>query len=104
MFKARDRDPATQGASATRSDNALADSVNSAYKCELIRGPDQGPWRTVDDVETLSAAFAPRPTEDQCSPPTQTKYVDRSPTELSDTVSSGTPADHSSTTEVPSVA
>ena len=21
------------------------------YKAELIRGPDQGPWKTVDDVE-----------------------------------------------------
>lgn len=32
-------------------DNALAESVNNLYKTELIRGPDQGPWRTVDDVE-----------------------------------------------------
>ncbi len=32
-------------------DNALAESVNSLYKTELIYGPDQGPWRTVEDVE-----------------------------------------------------
>ena len=32
-------------------DNALAESVNAAYKEELIRGPGQGPWRTVEDVE-----------------------------------------------------
>ena len=32
-------------------DNALAESVNGLYKTELIRGPDQGPWRSVDDVE-----------------------------------------------------
>ena len=32
-------------------DNAPAESVNASYKCELIRGPGQGPWRTVEDVE-----------------------------------------------------
>ena len=32
-------------------DNALAESTNSLYKAELIRGPDQGPWRTIEDVE-----------------------------------------------------
>jgi len=32
-------------------DNALAENVNGLYKTELIRGPDQGPWRTVEDVE-----------------------------------------------------
>jgi putative transposase len=32
-------------------DNALAESVNSLYKTELIYGPDQGPWRTVEEVE-----------------------------------------------------
>jgi putative transposase len=32
-------------------DNALAESVNSLYKTELIYGPDQGPWRTVAEVE-----------------------------------------------------
>lgn len=37
--------------------NALAESVNSAYKCELIRGPDQGPWRTVEDVELATLSW-----------------------------------------------
>jgi putative transposase len=32
-------------------DNALAESVNSLYKAELIYGPDQGPWRTIEEVE-----------------------------------------------------
>jgi putative transposase len=32
-------------------DNALAESVNSLYKTELIYGPDQGPWKTVAEVE-----------------------------------------------------
>ena len=32
-------------------DNALAEAVNALFKTELIRGPGQGPWRTVDDVE-----------------------------------------------------
>ena len=32
-------------------DNALAESVNSLYKTELVYGPDQGPWRTVEEVE-----------------------------------------------------
>ena len=32
-------------------DNALAETVNGLYKTELIRGPGQGPWRSVDDVE-----------------------------------------------------
>jgi putative transposase len=32
-------------------DNALAESVNALYKAELIYGPDQGPWRTVEEVE-----------------------------------------------------
>jgi putative transposase len=38
-------------------DNALAESVNSAYKNELIRGPDQGPWRTVEDVELATLSW-----------------------------------------------
>jgi putative transposase len=38
-------------------DNALAESVNSAYKCELIRGPAQGPWRTVEDVELATLSW-----------------------------------------------
>ena len=37
-------------------DNALAETINGLYKTELIYGPDQSPWRTVEDVEleTLS--------------------------------------------------
>lgn len=38
-------------------DNALAESVNSLYKTELIRGPGQGPWKTVDDVELATLAW-----------------------------------------------
>jgi Integrase core domain len=39
-------------------DSALAEAMNGACKSELIRGPGQGPWRTVEDVElaTLSSA------------------------------------------------
>lgn len=38
-------------------DNALAESVNGAYKCELIRGPGRGPWRTVEDVELATLTW-----------------------------------------------
>jgi putative transposase len=38
-------------------DNALAESVNAIYKTELIRGPDQGPWKTVDDVELATLGW-----------------------------------------------
>jgi len=38
-------------------DNALAESTNSLYKAELIRGPDQGPWRTIEDVELATLAW-----------------------------------------------
>jgi len=38
-------------------DNALAETVNGLYKTELIRGPDQGPWRTVDDVELATLGW-----------------------------------------------
>jgi putative transposase len=38
-------------------DNALAEAVNAAYKCELIRGPGQGPWRDVDDVELATLSW-----------------------------------------------
>jgi hypothetical protein len=31
--------------------------VNGAYKCELIRGPGQGPWHTVEDVELATLAW-----------------------------------------------
>ena len=38
-------------------DNALAEAMNGAYKTELIRGPGQGPWRTVDDVELATLSW-----------------------------------------------
>jgi len=38
-------------------DNALAETVNGLYKTELIRGPDQGPWRTVEDVELATLGW-----------------------------------------------
>ncbi len=38
-------------------DNALAETVNSLYKAELIRHPDQGPWKTVGDVELATLAW-----------------------------------------------
>jgi len=38
-------------------DNALAESVNALYKSELIRGPNQGPWKTVDDVELATLGW-----------------------------------------------
>lgn len=38
-------------------DNALAESVNGLYKTELIRGPGQGPWRSVEDVELATLGW-----------------------------------------------
>jgi len=38
-------------------DNALAEAVNSLYKAELIRGPGQGPWKTIDDLELATLAW-----------------------------------------------
>jgi putative transposase len=38
-------------------DNALAESVIGLYKAELIRGPDQGPWRTIEDVELATLGW-----------------------------------------------
>jgi putative transposase len=38
-------------------DNALAETVIGLYKTELIRGPGQGPWRTVEDVELASLGW-----------------------------------------------
>ena len=37
--------------------NALAESVNSLFKTELVRGPQQGPWKTVDDVELATLGW-----------------------------------------------
>jgi putative transposase len=38
-------------------DNALAETVIGLYKTELIRGPDQGPWRTIDEVELATLGW-----------------------------------------------
>ena len=38
-------------------DNALAEAVNALYKTELIRGPQQGPWRTIEDVELATLGW-----------------------------------------------
>jgi putative transposase len=38
-------------------DNALAETVNGLYKSELIRGPGQGPWKTVEDVELATLGW-----------------------------------------------
>jgi putative transposase len=38
-------------------DNALAESTNGLYKAELIRGPNQGPWRTIEDVELATLGW-----------------------------------------------
>jgi putative transposase len=38
-------------------DNTLAESVNSLYKTELIYGPEQGPWKTVADVELATLGW-----------------------------------------------
>jgi putative transposase len=38
-------------------DNALAETVNGLYKSELIRGPGQGPWKTVEDVELATLSW-----------------------------------------------
>jgi putative transposase len=38
-------------------DNALAEATNSLYKAELIYGPEQGPWKTVADVELATLSW-----------------------------------------------
>lgn len=38
-------------------DNALAETTIGLYKSELIRGPKQGPWKTVDDVELATLGW-----------------------------------------------
>jgi len=38
-------------------DNALAETMIGLYKTELIRGPGQGPWRTIDDVELATLGW-----------------------------------------------
>jgi putative transposase len=38
-------------------DNALAEATNGLYKAECIYGPDQGPWRTIEDVELATLGW-----------------------------------------------
>ena len=38
-------------------DNALAETINGLYKTELIYGPDQGPWRNVEDIELATLSW-----------------------------------------------
>lgn len=38
-------------------DNALAETVNGLYKTEVVYGPDQGPWRTVEEVELATLGW-----------------------------------------------
>ena len=38
-------------------DNALAEAVNNLYKTELVYGPDQGPWKTVADLELATLGW-----------------------------------------------
>ena len=38
-------------------DNTLAETVNGLYKSELIRGPGQGPWKAVEDVELATLGW-----------------------------------------------
>ena len=38
-------------------DNALAETINGLYKTEVIYGPDQGPWRTVEEVELATLGW-----------------------------------------------
>ena len=32
-------------------DNALAETINGLFKTEIIRNPQRGPWKTIDEVE-----------------------------------------------------
>jgi transposase InsO family protein len=38
-------------------DNALAEATNGLFKAECIYGPDQGPWRSVEDVELATLGW-----------------------------------------------
>ncbi len=38
-------------------DNALAEAVNNLYKTELVYGPEQGPWKTVADLELATLGW-----------------------------------------------
>ena len=43
--------------SATATTTAFAETVNGLYKTELIRGPRQSPWRSVEDVELAALGW-----------------------------------------------
>lgn len=45
------------GSIADSFDNALAETTNGLYKTELIYGPDQGPWRNVEEVELATMGW-----------------------------------------------
>jgi len=45
------------GSIADSYDNALAETINGLYKTELIRGPDQGPWKTIEEVELATLSW-----------------------------------------------
>ncbi len=38
-------------------DNALAETVNGLYKTELVYGPDQRPWKKIEDVELATLSW-----------------------------------------------
>ena len=38
-------------------DNALAETVNGLYKTELVYGPDQGPWKKIEEVELAKLSW-----------------------------------------------
>jgi putative transposase len=38
-------------------DCALAEATIGLYKAELVYGPDQGPWRTIEDVELATLGW-----------------------------------------------
>lgn len=38
-------------------DNALAETMFGLYKTELIYGPDQGPWKTIEEVELATLTW-----------------------------------------------
>jgi putative transposase len=44
------------GAVGSSYDNALAETINGSYKTELIK--PRKPWRTIEDVEVSTAAWA----------------------------------------------
>ena len=41
----------------SRSPTGLRETINGLYKTELIYGPDQGPWRTLEQVELATLSW-----------------------------------------------